>query len=477
MMGAIAKNSIIQISGRIISLILGLISVAVMTRYLGQEGFGYYATVTAFLQLFGILADFGISLTTVQMISKPGVNVSKLMNNIISFRVITAAGFLVIAPIVVWFFPYTIFIKLGVLITVFSYFASSLIQTMTGIFQKELRMLEVTIAEVVGRVVLAGAVLLACWLGGNIYWIFGSITLSSLFNLIIVFYYSRKYINWKWETDKAIWKELWHLTWPIALSISFNLIYLKTDTFILSLTRSQSEVGLYGATYRVLDILTMVPALFMGIVLPVISKHFQENNRPELFIIMQKAFDVLLMLAIPVVLGTYFVGVPLMGLVAGKEFLQSGEILKVLILAAGAIFVGGLFGYSVVGINKQRQLIWGYMTTAIVTLIGYLIFIPKFGYWGAAWMTVFSETMIMIWTAIVVTKTLKYFPSLKIVWKSGLAALLMAAGLYLFKDLPVIFLLIISGLIYFPVLFLLGGIKKATIMELISKRGKPVDLK
>ncbi len=470
----IFKNSVINISGKLISLVLGLISVAIMTRYLGQEGFGYYATVVAFLQFFGILADLGISLTTIQMISPNTANTSKIMNNIMSFRVITALIFLIVASVLIWLFPYNIFIKLGVLITVASYFASSIIQTLTGVFQKELKMVEVTIAEISGRILLVLIVVVTCLAGKDIYWIFGGISLGSLLNLIILYVYSRKYISWQWEVDLILWREIWHRTWPLALSISFNLVYLKTDTIILSLTHSQSDVGLYGATYRVIDILTMMPAVFMGIVLPIITKYFQENNRPELFKIMQRAFDVLIAVAIPIVLGTFIIGIPLMKFVAGEEFAQSGEILKVLILAAGAIFAGGLFGYGVVGINKQRVMTWGYLTTAVITLAGYLILIPRYGYWSAAWMTVFSETMVMIWTAIVVKKYLNFFPSLKIFIKSLPAAILMCCVLYVFKEIHVLVLLLISVAIYFPCLFLFGGIKKDTIRELIGQRGKPL---
>ena len=89
----IAKNTVIHLAGKLISLILGLVAIAVMARYLGQGGFGYSITVTEFLQFFGILVDFGLTLTTVQMISKPGVNISRTMNSIISFRVITAFCF------------------------------------------------------------------------------------------------------------------------------------------------------------------------------------------------------------------------------------------------------------------------------------------------------------------------------------------------------------------------------------------------
>ena len=65
----VAHNTIIQTIGKAISTMLGILVVALMTRYLGQRGFGQYSTIIAFLQIFGILVDFGLTLITVQMIS------------------------------------------------------------------------------------------------------------------------------------------------------------------------------------------------------------------------------------------------------------------------------------------------------------------------------------------------------------------------------------------------------------------------
>jgi O-antigen/teichoic acid export membrane protein len=466
----IARNSIIQLVGKLISLALGLISVAIMTRYLGQEGFGYYSTVIAFLQFFGILVDFGLSLTTIQMISKPGVDLSRTMNAIMSFRTITAAVFLVFAPVVVWFFPYNIFIKLGVLITVASFFCLSLIQTVTGVFQQKLKIWELTLAEVIGRSFLVGLTLAAVLLNKNIYWIFGAISIANIINLIIVWFYSKQYVNWRWQVDWQVWKEIVRRTWPMALSISFNLIYLKMDTIILSLARTQAEVGLYGATYRVVDVLTMMPAVFMGIILPVIGRYFHENNREGLRHILQKAFDVLMIFAAPIIVGTFVVGRGVMTLIAGPDFAFSGEILKVLIFACAAIFGTSLFGYAIVGIEKQRTIMWCYLTTAALTLIGYLLFIPKYGVWAAAGMTVFSEVMVMIWSAVVLYRALKFFPSLAKTAKALLAAGVMFFALYIFRDWHVIFLLALAGFVYFPVLYLLGGFKKEMIVGLLKNK-------
>ncbi|HMB25866.1 MAG TPA: flippase [Patescibacteria group bacterium] len=463
----IAHNTLIHLSGKIISLILGLVSVAIMTRYLGQTGFGYYITVTAFLGFFGILVDFGLSMTTVQMISDNEEKMSKIVNSIMSLRVISSFLFLGLAPIIVWFFPYNIFIKLGVLLAVGSYFCLSLVQTLTGVFQKKLKMMEITLAEVAGRVLLVGLVALTAFLGKNIYWIFGSITLGSVLNLLIVFLFSKKYIQWHWQVDTKIWKEVLSRAWPIALSIGFNLVYLRMDTIILSLTGSQAEVGLYGATYRVVDILTMMPAVFMGLVLPVAAKYFLQDKKQQLKDLLQKAFNALMIFAVPIVAGTILVANKLMVFIAGKDFYLSGDILKVLIFASGAIFATTLFSYAVVAVKKQKAMMWGYLAVAVLTMIGYLIFIPKYGYWGAAWMTLFSEVLILIWTAVLIYKTIGFFPNLKIFSQTVPASLIMMAVLYYWQNNHVLVLLLVATMVYFSFLYILGGVKKQTIRELL----------
>jgi len=466
----IAQNSIIQLSGKLVSLVLGLVSVMIMTRYLGQEKFGYYYTVIAFLQFFGILVDFGLTLTTVQMISDSKWDLSKVMNSIMSFRVITATVFLGLSPIVVWFFPYNNFIKWGVLIVVFSFFCSTVIQALTGVFQQKFKMLQITVAEVVGRILLVGGVALTAFFHKDIYWIFGTISLSSILNLVLVFFFSRKYIHWKLEFDTKIWRELIHKSWPIALAISFNLIYLKMDSIILSLVRSQSEVGLYGATYRVLDILTMLPAVLLGIALPVLSKYFIDKEFTKLKDLLQKIFDALIIFAVPIIIGTQIIGRPVMEFFAGKDFSASGDILRVLILAAGAIFVTTVSGYAVVAVQKQRPMTWGYLVAAVTTLAGYLYFIPKFGYWGAAWMTVYSEILIMVWSTVLVYKTIKFVPSMNIFWRSIIPALIMSLTIYAFRDLHVLWMIFLAIIIYFPLLYLFRGIDPSHLRSLLRGR-------
>jgi len=466
----VAHNMFYQIGGKIFSTIFGLAALAIMTRYLGQEGFGGYTTIVSFLQFFGILVDFGLTLTTVQMISEPKADENKIISNIFTLRFFSAIIFLGLAPITVLFFPYSPTLKIGVAITTLSFFFIALNQVLIGLFQKHLSMWKVAIAENVGRIILIALVTFAAWSGRGLLSIMWAVILGSAANFFVNFIFSLKYVRIKFSFDWQIWKEIYHRSWPIGLSIIFNLIYLKADVIILSLTRSQAEVGLYGASYRVLDVLTTFPMMFAGLILPVLTASWAEKKLEKFQRVIQKSFDFLVIIIIPIIFGTFFLGERLMSLIAGPAFVLSGAILKILILAAGMIFIGTLFGHLVVAIKKQRAMIWGYASVAIISLIAYIIFIPKYSYWAAAWVTVFSEGAIAFLTFFVVWRSTHLTLQKNVFWKSILASLIMSFIIYLMIHINLLILIAIGALIYFATLYLLRGYSKETITEIFKLR-------
>ena len=60
----IAHNTLIQVIGKAVTVGLGLLAFAIITRTLGQDGFGQFTTVYGFLAVFGILVDLGLQMTT-----------------------------------------------------------------------------------------------------------------------------------------------------------------------------------------------------------------------------------------------------------------------------------------------------------------------------------------------------------------------------------------------------------------------------
>ncbi len=469
----VAYNTIVQTASKLVSVVLGLAAVALMTRYLGQVGFGEYITIITFLSFFGIIADLGLTLVTARMLSEPGADEEKITGNLLGLRLVTAVVFLALAPLLVQFFPYPPLVKLGVLITTLSYLFIALNQVLVGLFQKHLRLDKVSIAEVASRLALVAGVILVVRLDGGLVGIMVASVLASAISFILHFVFSLKFVRIKLRFNFSLWRGIIAKSWPLALTIIFNLIYLKTDTLFLSIIKRPSaigiiaEVGIYGAAYRVIDVLVIFPFMFAGLILPILTRLWTNKDKEKFQLVTQKAFNLLMLLALPLVIGTQFVARDVMMLVAGNDFALSGPVLRILIFAAGLIYFGSIFSHGIIAIDRQKDVIWAYAFTAVTAVIGYYILIPRFSYFGAAWVTIYSELIIAVIPAVILYYHTKFIPRFDIALKALFASLVMAAALYYLHNFNLVIMLTTAVIAYFAALFLVGGIKKDEIKELL----------
>jgi O-antigen/teichoic acid export membrane protein len=463
----IAYNTIVQIASKVVATILGLITLGIMARYLGQTGFGEYTTIMTFLSFFAVVADLGLTLVTTQMLSAPSADENRILSNLFGLRLVTAVIFLGLAPLAVWFMPYDATIKWGVVLSLWSFFFVALNQVLVGLFQKKLRLDKVSIAEVAGRLALLAGVIITAYYRLPLYGMLAATVSGSAVSFYLHYLFARKFAHISLAFDFSLWREIFKKSWPIGVTIVFNLIYLRADTLILSLTRSQAEVGIYGATYKVIDVLITLPFIFAGIVLPILTQSWL-TDRERFKRIMQKSFDLMMIFTLPLVVGAQFVAGRLMILVAGSDFAASGVVLRVLILAAGIIFLGTIFSHAIIAVDQQKKIIKAYVFTALTALAGYLIFIPRFSYFGAAWVTIYSELSIAIAAFWLVKKQSGFRPDLRVSIKAGLATLMMATSIYPLRNQNLFLLVATAGLIYCGALYLFRGIKKEDIDALIQ---------
>ncbi|OGY45694.1 MAG: hypothetical protein A2744_02475 [Candidatus Buchananbacteria bacterium RIFCSPHIGHO2_01_FULL_44_11] len=465
---SIAYNTIIQIFGKIATISLALVSFGLMTRYLGQAGFGYYTTVYAFLAIFGILIDLGLQMTTTKLISDPKNNESQIISNALTIRLLASIIFLGLAPIIVLFFPYPRLIKIGVAAATIGFVFASLTATLTSLFQKKLIMQRVVIAEVAAKILFLALLLATVYFNWGLLGVIGATVLDSFLVIVILLYFASRSVTIKLSFEPAVWRQILNATWPIALTIALNLIYFKGDIFIMSLIRSEVEVGIYGAPYKVLEILINVAYLFLGLILPILATAAASQNWEKFKTMVQSAFNFLIIVTVPLIVGGYFVGEPLMTAIAGPDFTISGELIKILLIATGAIFIASLFGYVIVAIDKQKQMIKFYALNALISVIGYVILIAKYSYWGAAWMTVFTEMFMLLTTIYVMGQSLKFLPRLKILYPAVAAAGVMAIPLYFLANLHFAILIVAGGLVYGLAFYALTGFNKQTISEIVT---------
>lgn len=471
----IFNNTLVQVIGKVLATTLNLFAFAIMTRELGQNGFGEYTTVITFLSFFAILADLGLTLVTVQMLGEAEDNENRILGNLFGLRLLSSLLFISLAPIIVIFFDYSDGVKMGVLIAAASFIFTSLNQIMVGLFQNRLKMNRAAWAETLSRLFMILGVVLSVKLNWGLQGMLASFTVASLASFIMHFAFARKFARIKPLFEMSQWKKIMTLSWPLAITIAFNLIYLRADTLLLSIFKSQSDVGLYGAAYKIIDVLSSLPFMFAGVILPVLVLAWKEKDLIKFKNLLQKSFDVLAMAAIPMVIGAQFLADEIIVLVAGPDFKQAGDILRLLIFAIAAIFLGNMMSHAVIAIKKQKQVIWIYLLTSVTSLGAYLLLIPKFSYFGAATVTIYSETLITILTSVYICHELKFRINFKGILKASVASLIMAIFLWIIpasttsSNLGLLGIIVISTLIYFVSLLLLKALNKEDIKLILSK--------
>lgn len=471
---ALAWNTIIQVLGKIVSTAFGVFIVGFLTRYLGQEGFGIYTTANAYLQIFALLLDLGLNVSLVAMLGEHAGDETyerRCVSAVFTLRIVMAVIILGVSPLL-WSLLYPSEAGLTMAITALTgaFFFPALNQVVIGVQQRHLKMGASAISENIGRIILVIGLLCAQGLGWGLVPIMWLISLAALGNFAYNIWMARSLGHFRWNWDPAFWKTALARSWPIGVSIAFNLVYFKADTLILSRVRSLTETGVYGAAYRVLEILITVPFLYAGVLLPLLSSALGKKDTTKFAHYISRSIEVMWILAAPMVAGTLALGPQLLSLVAGPEFRESGEIMRVLILAVAIIYINTVYSYGVVAINGQKKMLPIYIVTALITLGGYILFIPKYGMWSAAWLTVISEALIILGNRWVLRREIKSLRDITQLAKITFAAVLMGALAWLIRDTWILLPLLLGAIAYPLFLFLFGALKKETIKELLLSK-------
>ena len=466
MFRAIALNTAISFGGRIIAAALGLFSLALTTRILGVEGFGLYSTALAWAYIFSFIADLGLYSLMVREVARASKEEEKrIASHIFTLRLVSLSLFLGIGIMIALFSPWTLGLStLAIILASFQYLFLSISQVLMGIFQKYLRLGAPAIADISGRTVIAGALLLLFYAGSTkppyetILFI-GALGagIASLLNIIP----SRHLVSFRLVIDITYWKELLVHTFPIALSIILTAFYFKLDTLFIAFFRNQEEVGLYNAAYKILENMIFFPAAFVGILMPQFSQLAIENKErfKSLF---QGVFDILLIVTFPITFGVVFESKAIMSAIGGNEFIAASKALEVLAIGIFMIFFGSLFSQGLIALNEQKRLAWIYFFGAAFNIVANFVVVPLWGYVGAAVTTLFTEALVTIFMIRAIERTI----SLKLHFGRALpvilAVLAMSMVLYI-TTLPLLISIIAAAIIYFTILWLSGGMTKEDI--------------
>lgn len=468
----IAYNVFFNATAKIISTALALVGIGFITRYLGTEGFGNYSTVLAFFSFFVAIADLGLYSIATREISRPHADEKKIMGNVFSLRIISSLIVLIITPAILLFLPYPYEVKLGIVLASTSFAFSVTYSVLNGIFQKNIAMDKVAIADVLGKIIQTGIIILAVKENLGFSVIVSSLLFYMVFNFVVVYLWSRKYLKFKLEFDFSYWKKFLRESLPMGASVAITFVYFKIDTIMLSVMRTSSDVGIYNAAYKVIENITFFPGMMIGLIFPLISRDIF-HNRKSFQSVSDKTFKIFLILVVPLLIGTLFLAHGIINLIGGAQFLDATNTLRVLIFALGFIFFSNFFNNVLIAANLQKKLVWILAGCAVFNIVSNLIFIPIYSYNGAAVISVLTEFSVATATFYLTYKYVKYLPKPGNIPKILLSGLAMAFFLFISRGENFFISALGAAAVYFFFLWLTKAISNEEIRSIISKNPEP----
>ncbi len=398
----IAKNTVVQIIGKIVTAASSLAVIMLVTRKFGPEGFGEFMIMTTFPALFWIMVQFGFNDIVVREIKKREKDTQTLFSNLLILRLILACFFASVALFVLAFvLPYSSNVKLGAALNLFTLFVVSFYSTAQAIFQAKLSYHLQLISQILGSISGLVFSVAMIFLGKSVLWIalgslvgYGTMAVSASFLASKFVSYQKLQINLRQA------KSLFRMALPVGLALIFNLFDFKVDSLMLSALPLKTDitnsaaVGLYSSAFKVFEVVLTVPFFFMNAVYPVMVEKLNKDGHID-FVIRKSA----LFLFVLSILGI-LVGVPVapyfIRFVAGSGFDASVRVLRILLLFLPLFFLTSLLNRTVLATEKQHVLPYVYGAATVLNVVLNVIYIPRYDYIAAAVITGVTEFLILL---------------------------------------------------------------------------------
>lgn len=391
-------------SGNVIGTVISAIALILFSRFMGPTEFGLFSTAFAAMQIVVRLSDLGTNMAAERAIARVHGQDSELSDRLMrvvlwfklsSFALCAILGWL-LAP---WIATSLLHIGSVALLRTAMVLALGTIffEYSTIVFQSTHRfamVARITIAQALGKL-LFGAILI--W-QGMLHATEGLLVYGLIPGLGALFGWKRGTLSsfilpvtWKKDLQAILSVAKWTAIAAISATLADNI-----DTLLVQSFMSSYDTGIWSGAVRIATFASVL-GWSVGSVLNIrVARYTSPTHLKEY---LGKAWKLSLFILFVLILATPFAGLAIR-LTIGSAYLAGTLPLQILILAAGLAgaatpFVALFYLFD----RPQYYAIAGIIQT-VVLVLGDLIFIPRLGLVGSAWVRVVVRLVILVFTLL-----------------------------------------------------------------------------
>jgi O-antigen/teichoic acid export membrane protein len=470
---AAVRGGALRVGGYMVGMLVNAVSAALLFRHLGRVDTGRYVLALSLVAIVAALSDLGLTAVGVREMSmRTSTERWQVARDLLGLRIaLTLLGGAAVTAIAAW--GYSGVLAAGVALACVGLLLQAMQDNFVLSLTVGLRLGWVAALDFTRQLLTALTIVLLVLAGAGLLPFFtvsipvGMIVLTLTLRLVRGTRALSPTFDW------GRWRPLVSAILPYSAAVAAAAVYFRVSILLLSALSNSYQVGYFGTSFRIIEVLTILPALLIGAALPIFARA-AHGDHTRFGYALERVFEVSLLAGAWVAV-SIAVSAPLaIALIGGPAFAPAAPVLAIQGVALGAMFVSVVWANALLSLGLYRRILW--ISLAMLALGALLVTVlaPIDGARGAAIGTAIAEIVAAGLQALAVVRGRPDLrPSLRVVPRVVLAAAVGLTPLAL-TGLPVILRLALSTFLYGIVVLALRALPNELLSLLpdrLARRG------
>lgn len=373
---------------------LGLATAALLLHHLGVRESGRYVTVISLVAVAVAVADGGLNIAASRDLAlRAAPDRRGLMANIIGQRLVVMPAAVALVVLFAVAAQYPARMVFGTILAGLGALLASLANALLVRLTVELRNLGLALVDFARQLVTLIGVAVLVAVGARLTPFFAVLILAGLTMLALVPLVAGRAAVLRPRFDRLVQRQLLSTALPLAVALGLGQVYFRLVIVLMSLISNPRQTGYFGGSLRAVESLVTVPALIVGVALPVLTAAARDDH-PRLRYAIEGLSQGAVIGGTLLILVTVRAAAPLMSIIGGGAFRPAGGVLRVQVGALLFITLYQIWTGALLALGHQRELI----LTNVLGLLGLAGFaaalVPAFGAQGGAVASVLGDALL-----------------------------------------------------------------------------------
>lgn len=470
---SIAQNTSFFTVASVLQKIISFLYFAFIARLIGVENTGVYFFAIAFTAIFTVVADFGLGAILTREAARYPDKSADFLNTIILTKIIFALATYGLIALVINLLGYSDLTKQLIYLAGLTMVFDNLHNIFYAIFRARKNLIYESIGVVGSQALTLLIGTIALLKGWPLMWLIFAYTIPSLINVIYAGYFVHRTLAWQfsWRWNQTIFKSFILMGLPFALAGIIARLYAYSDSLLMSKLLTVWDLGLWGVAYKFATAFQFIPIALSASIYPVFSSLYL-LDKVLLASLYAKAYRYLFFVAWPIMAGIFVLANPVITSLYGPSYASAILPLQILVISLFFTFLTFVNGALLNAVDKQKiqtSLVAGVLFLSIILNI---ILLPRFQITGAAMAVIITNLLLAgagycfcrRYAKISFKNIFKYLN--QTLWPAIIMAIVIH---YLVQQINFFLTIPIGAIIYFALVFITGGLDKATCQRILIK--------